>query len=137
MFDLTAIKDEFELLRPMLDERVCRLWAAIKANALGYGGESRVAEATGISRATIHRGKQELAELETAPTETTQPLHPVHWQEGRQQQQYRVRRPGGGRKLTEEKDPTIVAALERMLTDETAGDHAICPKWNYTLGSRK
>src|SRR5712692_2298327 len=128
MSDLTAIKGEFELLRSMLDERICRLWAATKANALGYGGESRVAEATGLSRATIRRGKQELEQLETAPMETTQPLHPVHWQEGRRQQ-YRVRRPGGGRKLTEEKDPTIVAALERMLTDETAGDPMTEQKW--------
>ena len=128
MSDLTTIKCEFELLRSMLDERICRLWAATKANALGYGGESRVAEATGLSRTTIRRGKQELEQLETAPMETTQALHPADWQEDGLQQ-YRVRRPGGGRKLTEKKDPTIVAALERMLTDEIAGDPMTERKW--------
>jgi len=128
MSDLTSIKVEFELLRSMGDERICRLWAANKANALGYGGESRVAEATGISRATIRGGKQELEQLETAPMEAIQPIHPVHCREGRRQE-YRVRRPGGGRKLTEGKDPTIVTALERMLTDETAGDPMTEQKW--------
>jgi hypothetical protein len=128
MADLTSIKVEFELLRSIVDERTCRLWAATKANALGYGGESRVAKATGISRATIHRGKQELEHLESAPMETIQPIHSIHGQGGRRQE-YRVRRPGGGRKLTEEKDPTIVAALERMLTDETAGDPMTEQKW--------
>ena len=42
---------------------------------------------------------------------------------------YRIRRPGGGRKLTEEKDPTIVTALERMLKDEVAGDPMTEQKW--------
>src|SRR3990172_8365140 len=135
MSDLTAINGEFELLRSMVDERICRLWTATKANALGYGGESRVAEATGISRATIRRGKQELEQWETAPMEATQPMHPIHCQEGRRQE-YRVRRPGGGRKLTEEKDPTIVAALERMLTDEVAGDPMTDQKWIRSSMSR-
>ena|SRR3970040_660922 len=53
MSDLTAINGEFELLRSILGERICRLWAATKANALGYRGESRVAEATGISRVPL------------------------------------------------------------------------------------
>lgn len=128
MSDLTAIKNEFELLRSMFDERMCRLWAATKANALGYGGESQVAEAIGISRVTIRRGKQELEQLETAHMEPPQALDPVQVQECRRQQ-YRVRRPGGGRKLAEKKDPTIVASLERMLTDETAGDPMTEQKW--------
>jgi hypothetical protein len=41
----------------------------------------------------------------------------------------RVRLPGGGRKLTEEKDPTIMADLARMLADEVAGDPMGKQKW--------
>ena len=42
---------------------------------------------------------------------------------------YRIRRPGAGRKLTEEKDPTVVTALEQMLKDEIAGDPMTEQKW--------
>jgi hypothetical protein len=45
------------------------------------------------------------------------------------QQIYQIRRPGGGRKLTEEKYPTILTALERMLEDEVAGDPMTEQKW--------
>lgn len=48
---------------------------------------------------------------------------------GSDTRQYRIRRPGGGRKLTEEKDPTIVTALEQMLKDEVAGDPMTEQKW--------
>ena len=51
-------------------------------------------------------------------------------------QQYRIRRPGGGRKLTEEKDPTIVNALEQMLADEVAGDPMTDQKWIRSSLSR-
>jgi hypothetical protein len=48
---------------------------------------------------------------------------------GATRQQYRIRRPGGGRKLTEVKDPNVVTALERMLADEVAGDPMTDQKW--------
>jgi hypothetical protein len=41
----------------------------------------------------------------------------------------RVRLPGGGRKLAEVKDPTIIAALEKLLEDEIAGDPMSDQKW--------
>jgi hypothetical protein len=42
---------------------------------------------------------------------------------------YRVRLPGGGPKLTEVKDPTILAALEKMPEGEVAGDPMSEQKW--------
>jgi hypothetical protein len=51
-------------------------------------------------------------------------------------QQYRIRRPGAGRKLIEAQDPTIVTALERMLTDEVAGDPMTDQKWIRSSLSR-
>ena len=56
-----AIAAKFIILRPLLDERARRAWAAVEARALGRGGMSRVAEATGLSRVTIRAGWQELA----------------------------------------------------------------------------
>jgi hypothetical protein len=48
---------------------------------------------------------------------------------GDTRQMYRIRRPGGGRKLTEEKHPTILTTLEQMLEDEVAGDPMTEKKW--------
>jgi DNA-binding phage protein len=58
-----AIAAKFLILRPLLDERARRVWAALEARAMGRGGISRVAEATGLSRVTIRAGLQELRRL--------------------------------------------------------------------------
>ncbi len=43
------------MMLPVLDERGRRRWAGVEASAIGRGGISRVAEATGLSRATVRR----------------------------------------------------------------------------------
>ena len=48
---------------------------------------------------------------------------------GTTRQQYRIRRPGGGRKLVEVKDPNVVTSLERLLADEVAGEPMTEQKW--------
>ena len=50
------LQQKFETLAPFLDERQQRLWAAAEAQALGRGGITRVAQATGLSRPTVHAG---------------------------------------------------------------------------------
>ena len=55
-----VIAEKFASLEPVLDERARRLWAAAEARAIGRGGISRVAEATGLSRITIRTGLREL-----------------------------------------------------------------------------
>jgi hypothetical protein len=44
-----------------MDERVRRRWAATEAMALGWGGISAVAVATGMARNTVASGVRELA----------------------------------------------------------------------------
>ena len=56
-----AIRQRFSALVPGLNERERRLWAAVEAQALGYGGISVVARVTGISRRAIHGGLKELS----------------------------------------------------------------------------
>jgi hypothetical protein len=58
--DVEIISEKFVALEPVLDERARRLWAAAEAHAIGRGGISRVAEATGLSRITIRSGLSEL-----------------------------------------------------------------------------
>lgn len=48
--EIRIIAEKFTALGPVLDERARRLWAAAEARAIGRGGISRVAEATGLSR---------------------------------------------------------------------------------------
>ena len=80
------------MLKDSLDERSRRLWAAAEAQALGYGGASWVAAATGISRSTIVRGLKEARGEGGAG-------------------KGRVRRPGGGRKSATVLDPDLPKAL--------------------------
>ena len=48
---------------------------------------------------------------------------------GTTRQQDRIRQHGGGRKLAEVKTPNIISTLERILTDEVAGDPMTEQKW--------
>src|SRR5215475_12241005 len=114
MPELDVIKQKYEMLRSAMDERLNRLWAASEAAVIGWGGITLVAEATGISRATIHAGIRELEGLGlvAAMQATSQQALP---RPSRVQGRGRIRRPGGGAKLTEIKDPAIVPALEKLL----------------------
>jgi hypothetical protein len=67
-----VIETKFATLKVLLDERARRLWAAVEARALGRGGITRVAEATGISRVTIRAGMKEL-DRPLAPTPRGEP----------------------------------------------------------------
>jgi hypothetical protein len=69
-----------------------------------------VARATGIASSTIVRGLQELAT-------------------GRRAAAGRVRRPGGGRKRTIDKDPTLLADLEGLVEPTAAGDPESPVRW--------
>src|SRR3954447_19159005 len=102
MIDETRLRHRFAAVRGQLDERGLRLMAAAEARAAGYGGIAAVARATGIARSTIGRG---LADLD-------QPALPPG----------QVRRAGSGRKPVQEKDPTLLADLRRLVEPATLGD---------------
>lgn len=104
------IRTKFEALRVGLDETMRRRWAAAEARALGHGGATRVAEATGLSLPTIRQGLRELA----AGT----PLVPG-----------KLRRPGGGRKALTDKDPTLIAALDALVEPLARGDPMSPLRW--------
>ncbi len=99
------IQAKYAALRPLLDERTRRIWAATEARALGRGGISRVTEATGLSRHTVRAGLREL-EGSAAPAIADD----------------RQRRAGGGRKRLAEQNPQLVTALEAQLGPLTRGD---------------
>ncbi len=108
-----GIKARFQILSGILDERMRRLVAAAEAKAIGYGGASVVSRATGVSRRAIRAG---VKELEAAPRSAPKP--------GK-----RIRRPGGGRKRTVDKDPKLKSDLERLVEPVTRGDPESPLRW--------
>lgn len=57
---IATVRQKFEVLVPIMDERLRRRWAATEAVALGWGGITTVAAATGLSPGTIKAGMSEL-----------------------------------------------------------------------------
>lgn len=98
------IAKKYHSLSPFMDERLRRLWVATETRALGYGGQSIVHRATGVSLPTIEAGLRELNdEPSCVPPE-------------------RVRQSGGGRKPLTQIDPTLQSDLESLVEPATCGD---------------
>src|SRR5438094_5415172 len=95
---------------PCDGRKVRRRWAACEAMAIGWGGITAVAEATGLSRPTIRAG---LAEVQGGV---------VHAEEIDQSETHRVRRGGGGRRRVTETDRTLLKDLQCLLASSTRGD---------------
>jgi hypothetical protein len=108
---MEMIRAKFVSLKPVMDERMSRLWAGAEAEALGAGGIATVEEATGLSRTTIRAGRDELrAGVDPADVVT-------------------VRRSGAGRPPIEEKNPEIVVTLESLVDPVTRGDPESPLRW--------
>jgi len=116
---IPALRTKFEALQPVMDERVRRQWAAAEALALGYGGISAVAAATGLARNTIAAGIAELRQR-TDDYEPTPSL----------------RRPGAGRKPLTTLDPELLHALDRLVDPATRGAPDSPLRWTCE-GTRK
>jgi DDE family transposase len=116
MVDERTIARRFTLIEGHLDERLRRLVAAAEAKAVGVGGVSMVARATGVSRRVIRAGMKEL---------TARPAPPGS--------RPRIRRPGGGRKRTVDTDPTLRKDLERLIEPTSRGDPE--SPWQWTCKS--
>jgi hypothetical protein len=108
------VRDKYQALQGMLNERSRRLWAAAEARSLGRGGIAAVIAATGMSSATVHKGLHELDM--TASGQTALPPQ-------------RCRRPGGGRKRAVDQQPGLARALERLVEPTTRGDPESPLRW--------
>ncbi len=107
---------------PRLDERSRRIWLGAEAEELGYGGIKFVAQATGAAIETVRSG---IADLGKDPGEQEEQDGPG-----------RVRRPGGGRKKAEDKDPELPAALDALLDgDKSEAGDPMTPRLRWTSKS--
>jgi len=109
------IQQRFRSLSVFLDERMRRLVAAAESDAIGYGGVSAVARATGVSRRAITEGLEELHQQKSS-----REALPA---------QSRIRRKGAGRKRTVDKDRTLLEDLDRLVDPSTRGDPESPLRW--------
>lgn len=106
---MDEVRQKYQTIGRHFSERHRRLWAATEAQAVGHGGISLVAQATGLSIRTIKRGMQELTGADVPDT----------W----------VRRAGGGRKRAEVQDTALPTALDTLVEPETRGDPMTPLRW--------
>jgi hypothetical protein len=93
-----------------LDERGRRRWAAVEARALGRGGITAVASATGLSDRTIRTGLRELDDPDALAGD-------------------RQRRSGGGRKPYARVQPGLQKALDRLIEPTARGSPTNPLRW--------
>jgi hypothetical protein len=111
---ITLLRDKYQALYPVMDERMRRQWAAAEATALGWGGITQVSQATGLSRNTIAVGIAELSQR------LSQPHAPVP---------LRLRKPGAGRKPVSQTSPGVKQALDRLVDPVTRGHPESPLRW--------
>jgi len=96
------IRKKYKILSPHLNERSRRLFAAIEASSIGYGGISVVSRSINISRRAIHVGLRESSQKRKSIE--------------------RIRSPGGGRKLAIINNPKLLKELECLVEPLSRGD---------------
>jgi len=109
--DEAGIRQRYETLAGVVDERVRRLMVAVEALAIGRGGQVAVAQATGVSRTTIQQGIREIQ------------------QPALRAGKGRVRRSGGGRKSRILLDSTLLEDPEGLVEPTSRGDPESPLRW--------
>lgn len=102
----------FEVVLPHLNEVQRRVVAGAMAAAIGWGGKTAVAEASGLGRNTVTKGEREV-------------------REGREPSE-RLRAPGAGDKPAIDKQPGLLEALDELVWPETRGHPESPLRWALT-----
>lgn len=102
---MERLRERYELLKPHLNEKLRRLFAASEVMYGNHGIRGEVSLATGVSYREIRRGLKELHELPDA-----------------QMTKGGIRKEGGGRKRIAETDPSVIEDLKVLVESTTRGD---------------
>lgn len=106
-----SIEKKVKKMLPFLNEKQQRIYCALEAESLGFGGVYIISKASKKSRPTINLGR---AELKKGIVELPQE---------------RIRKKGGGRKKIFEKHPELLQELDLLVAPETRGDPMLPLKW--------
>ncbi|MFV1959607.1 MAG: ISAzo13 family transposase, partial [Planctomycetota bacterium] len=110
MDEASAMRERYEAVHAVLNERTRRLWAGAEALAIGRGGIAAVQRVTGLAYETIARGMREAH----SPPDLVA---------------HRIRGPGAGRKRVEIRDPDLAPTLESLVEPGTRGDPMSSLRW--------
>lgn len=106
------LKEKYDTLLPLLNEKQSRLVLAADAKSMGRGGLSKVARLSGVSRVTLNAGLHDLG-LKKSDTIVDK----------------RSRKIGGGRKKAIEKDSNLSGVIEDIVSPHTMGDPMKPLRW--------
>lgn len=110
---VAIIREKYQALKSILNERQRRWWAAMEAKVLGHGGQTLVQKATGLSRRTLYGGLQELK----------------HFPDGQDTPVKGSRHHGGGRQRLAVKDTQLLSDLDALVEPTSRGDPATPLRW--------
>lgn len=99
-----VIKRRIETVLPILDERQRRIYLAAEAQGIGWGGKTKIALLSSVTRRTIAKGSNESVKIEAGTSNN------------------RIRKKGGGRKKITEHQPEILKAIEDIVSPHTMGN---------------
>lgn len=107
------LKEKYDFVLHLLNEKQKRLVLAADSKYIGRGGVTLVSLCSGITRATIYNG---INEMKNKSKEEITNLR-------------RIRKEGAGRKLITEKDPTLIEDLDSLISPITRGDPMSPLRW--------
>ena len=112
------IKKRIESVLPMLDERQRRIYLSAEADSIGWGGKTKIARLSSVSRRTITKGGSEVLGDKTGVGTG------------------RIRKVGGGRKKVVEQQPETLESIEDIVSAHTMGDPMNPLKWTSKSGRK-
>ncbi len=109
--EVKNISERYDKIKPFLNnEQLKRVFAAVEARIIGYGGISILSRITGMDRETISNGLKEIENADNIDKS-------------------RIRAVGGGRKKLEDLSPKIKEDLEKIMDSSTCGSPESALKW--------
>lgn len=102
--DEKKIKERIDTILPILNEKQARIYLGSESKSYGWGGKTKIASLSGVSRLLVSRGEQEIANpLMQSPSD-------------------RIRHQGGGRKKEIVKQVGLESAILSIVEAHTVGD---------------
>lgn len=98
------IKKRIETVLPILDERQRRIYLSAEAQSIGWGGKSKIAQLSKVTRRTIAKGEMGYFTKEGDAANK------------------RIRKEGGGRKKVIDHQPEILQVIENIVSPHTMGN---------------